>query len=517
MTPAPSYLPRLAAAARAPSVALIATCLLLGSIFLFDLEADPDLFARLAVGRLVTASGEVPTTDPYAFTATKPLWVDHEWLSGVVFHSVLQHGGSAGLFAFKCALCWLTLTLLLRAHRLRRDDRSVAPHWLLLMAASSAYLWISTVRAQVFTYLFLALFLLAFAEHERRGRRGLLLALPLVMAIWAQCHGGFVVGLGFLAIHAIHAIHPTHAAAAARRPGRSVLALGVLAANVASTFLSPYGGVEYWRYILDAITMNRPQIAEWAPLSMISPPAWVADLFLALIVVEVALRRRSPPAATVALALSAWFGYRHVRLIGVFVMVAFVYASDLLDGPVQRLGARAPRAFRIGTAGASLALLLSLPASLGFSLERLLNHGARLTTTTYPVAALDWLWHERDGGNLLVGFNHGSFALWRIHPRYRVSMDGRYEEVYPDATVELVARALDPRREGHEEALRTISPDFILVRVAGEAELAFGDLAGRWFEIYRDEAFALLSRDPPPNGRVAGPRPEPDDVWAQHF
>lgn len=54
-------------------------------------EADPDLFARVAVGRLVQAHGAIPLIDPFAFTPTLPLWIDHEWLSGVVFWFVISH------------------------------------------------------------------------------------------------------------------------------------------------------------------------------------------------------------------------------------------------------------------------------------------------------------------------------------------------------------------------------------------------------------------------------------------
>lgn len=39
---------------------------------------DADLGGRLAVGRLFCELGEMPKTDPFAYTPTLPLWVDHE-------------------------------------------------------------------------------------------------------------------------------------------------------------------------------------------------------------------------------------------------------------------------------------------------------------------------------------------------------------------------------------------------------------------------------------------------------
>ena len=39
-------------------------------------------------------------------------------------------------------------------------------------------------------------------------------------------------------------------------------------------------------------------------------------------------------------------------------------------------------------------------------------------------------------GNLAVPFNWGEYVIWHL-PECRCSMDGRYETVYPDSTVQL--------------------------------------------------------------------------------
>lgn len=60
-------------------------------------RADPDMFARVAVGRLVQRDGGVSHTDPFAYTPKLDRWVDHEWLSGVIFWRVAESGGDGGL------------------------------------------------------------------------------------------------------------------------------------------------------------------------------------------------------------------------------------------------------------------------------------------------------------------------------------------------------------------------------------------------------------------------------------
>ena len=46
--------------------------------------ADPDLFARVAMGRLIHTSMSIPMQDPFAYTPVKDIWIDHEWLSGLL-------------------------------------------------------------------------------------------------------------------------------------------------------------------------------------------------------------------------------------------------------------------------------------------------------------------------------------------------------------------------------------------------------------------------------------------------
>ena len=165
-------------------------------VFLGNLSTDPDLFARVAMGRLIDSLGYVPLVDPFAFTPKKIFWIDHEWLSGVVFYFLSQHGGDAALFFGKVFLVGLTVWFLLQATKLLLNDTQPALPWILFCTVSASFVWISTVRCQVFTYLFIAFTLYAFAQYMQRNKAIALLTLPLVMLLWCTLHGGFFVGLG---------------------------------------------------------------------------------------------------------------------------------------------------------------------------------------------------------------------------------------------------------------------------------------------------------------------------------
>jgi hypothetical protein len=62
--------------------------------------ADADLWGHLAFGPRHRATSQPIQSDNYSFTADRP-WINHEWLSEVVFFSVYRIAGAPGLIAFK--------------------------------------------------------------------------------------------------------------------------------------------------------------------------------------------------------------------------------------------------------------------------------------------------------------------------------------------------------------------------------------------------------------------------------
>ena len=54
------------------------------------------LAPEVIVGQDIIAAGSIPARDSYSFTSDRP-WINHEWLSQVIFASIYAAGGVAGL------------------------------------------------------------------------------------------------------------------------------------------------------------------------------------------------------------------------------------------------------------------------------------------------------------------------------------------------------------------------------------------------------------------------------------
>jgi hypothetical protein len=475
--------------------------------------ADPDLFSRVGMGRLVAVTGGVPLVDPFAYTLRHPVWIDHEWLSGVVFYGLAEWGGDWALFVFKLAALLVTIVLAAGAARLWSPGDRLAAVWLLLGFVGCRWVWASTVRAQVFTYLFLALFLYVFVDFERRGRRVSLALLPPAMALWANVHGGFVVGLGLLGLLLVSTLWQ---APRGERLARAWPVAASLAGCVAATLVNPYGPA-YWGYVLHAVTMPRPHITEWAPLDVLGGEGVVPNLLLGLVVAGWWLGpARRQPTALLCLVASAFFGYRHVRLSAIFVLVAVVYGGGLMSVAVERVLVGRRRETTARAAAFLLAGVLPVCAAVvAWSLA--VPRAFSLDYHAYPVAALEWLRESAPGGRVLVDFNLGSYAGWRLHPRFLVSLDGRYEEVYPEETARTVTDAFDPASPTQQASFRAVSPDYVVLGARSPAFAGRAQFGPDWHVAYRDAHFAVLSRTPPPSGRPAGPPAHVRPPWEPLF
>jgi hypothetical protein len=265
--------------------------------------------------------------------------------------------------------------------------------------------------------------------------------------------------------------------------------------------------------------MPRPHIGEWAPLDVFGLEGVIPNVFLALVVVGLWLApRRRDPTATALIAVSAFAGYRSLRLSAIFVLVAAVYGSGAMSAALARLGALAGARFERVKRAAAVLLACALPAiAVPVAASVLRPRAFALDYAPYPVAALEWLRTHESGGRLLVDFNLGSYALWRLHPRFQVPIDGRFEAVYPETTAALAADAFDVASPTQAASLDRLRPDWILLKTTGRAFAGVARFGTAWHVVYRDPRFVLLGRTPPADGIPAGPPRTAHPTWAPLF
>ncbi len=455
-------------------------------------EADNDLWMHLFVGRWIWEQGAIPRVDALSYTATGSPWVDHEWLWQVLAFLSFHFGGPRVLFALKVALVALCVVCcawsVFQRPGMERDAATKADthgYWLvgivlLLTIPVLARGW--AMRPQLATYVLLPA-LLALLGRWERGSRGLWALVPLGFALWANLHGGFVLGLLALAFFA-----GAGAVEGSREWGRRgvLLFLGLVASAC-----NPYGP-QLYAYLWDELGRPHP-ITEWqrVVLEVEHGP------FLLLGAIYVAtlrwLPRKSDSLWRALLAGGALvFAWRHQRHTPVFALLAAPLLYLQLRGLLAVLRARSwtltPPAQQAIVIGVALIALLQS----GFAVAGFYRHGGRFVfdPRDYPVGAVQSLRTGGGRGNLAVPLDWGGYVLWHLAPQVKPSLDGRFATVYPASVVEDNFAFF--RGEAEWRRLIELYPTEAVLLPAGVVHPLQRE-AG-WLRVYGDETAVLYVR-----------------------
>jgi hypothetical protein len=235
-----------------------------------------------AVGAAIVRAGALPHAIPYA-AAPGVAWHDAPALGQIVFHGLQSLFGDKGLVLAQVVAVGVALFVLaldLRGAQ-ARDGAGAAVIFAVLVAAPAAFL---VVRAQLFSLALFPVLVLLVRSEARAPSRRIWLAVPLV-ALWANLHGGVLVGFAVLAAYLL--LHRLREAPA--------LAIAVLAAAAAALLATP-ALLQTAAY--DAGVLGGEAAAEhyglWAPLSLREP---LDLLFIAIAtpLLVLALRHRPAP------------------------------------------------------------------------------------------------------------------------------------------------------------------------------------------------------------------------------
>lgn len=382
-------------------------------------RADPDLWGHVRFGLDTMHAGHLTSVDPYSFTQDVP-WVNHEWLSEVQMGAAYAVGGDTGLALLKSALTGGALLLVWTALVGIRTGVRIGVCTLAVMG--TLHMW-ATVRPQLWTLLAMTLLCRILLADRPRTHWWL----PPLFAVWVNCHGGWIVGIGVLGAWAFGSV--------LHEPRQLLHWALIVAMCVLASLVNPYGW-GLWAFMARTVHMNRA-IAEWGPLwgtPFLNWIPWIVATGAAvwsLWPIE-GVNRTGRLRAAIVFGMLAFSSARVMRIESLYICAAAILLAPWLaarfpglEPGASRLPVEAQRVVAATLAAFAAAGAIALGVH-GLSCVREFGDWLPDATTAH---ALD---DARDG-RLVTFFDWGEYALWHFGPRLRVSMDGRRETVYSEA------------------------------------------------------------------------------------
>jgi hypothetical protein len=457
-----------------------------------QVAADPDLWGHLRFGAEIWETGGIPRTDGHSYTAWGERWINHEWLTEALFWAVYALAGSAGLVVLKVGLGLLVLELLSSLYFAReRSLLAYGPCFVLfVLAAAPGFM----TRPQLMTYLGLALWLVAL-DRFFAGRRGAIWWTPLIMLLWVNLHGGVLAGIGLFAV------------VAALETGRCWLGgerhwlplVVCFALSCLALLANPYGA-DLWRFLHQSVSTPR-DIDEWAPIVLLNTSHWPFKLMTLLFLATLARPTPKRPWELAIISLTIVYGFRHQRhsVLAAIVMTPYLACESAaairgLKGVQRRLRAFSPAFHR--ALGACLLGFVLFQVGRAAVTHWTHRFSISVDTARYPVAAMRFMEANGIDGNILVPFEWGEYVVWK-RPRSRVSLDGRFDTVYPEEVIR-AGFAFTAGREGWNRVIEDFPTDIVLSRRTDHGHWLMGTYPG-WERIYQDAVAAIWVpvTDPP--------------------
>ncbi len=560
-----------------PGVALIIAAILSTGLATITTNcADPDLWGHVQYGREVLRDGVLPRTATWTYAAEGAPWVNHENIAEFLLAGTVDAFGTAGLPWMKLSLAALIFALMMYSARKSGAGWLSIAILVTVVAANVQFHW--HFRPQILTYTCLAM-MLALWQHVFRGfgsvpDRDLRLArrsvggalraeynlpealnttresqpaerldnskmqspcearvlglwlLPPLMCFWANSHGGFAAGLAILGVgHAVTGLQLLWRNGLTHREIPLKLTL-ITIASFAATLLNPYG-IGLWQFMLDALKLPRPEIADWGPLELWSRESTNFWLLIAIVALSLGLdRRRVIPAQTVLLALLLWQGVSHCRHLSILAIACGFWIPrhlhaviEIVRNQLQRLDVRSTwqeNVHRSEGFGRRVLGTVALIGVVAFNVVRLNSKMADVPVerSEYPVAAMQFL-HDRNlRGKVLVTFNWAQYAIGCFAadggsgPPSRVAVDGRFETCYPreitDVCFDFWLGPPDPARRYRSpltppfdpaRALKMQQPDLVLLsREQLPSVRVMQSRVEEWVLLYQDALAQLWGR-----------------------
>ncbi len=393
-----------------------------------------DVYYHLFAGRWMLDHGTIPTRGIGSATFGEKPWHDNEWgfqllaaalgrttrdADGVL---VLTRGGQTALIFLRVlALGW---SLALLSAQMARDGidgltRSVA----LVLGAFLTFnnlFW--AVRPQIFSYFGIVL-LLWLLTRDRTGNDGSAWWSLLVIALWANLHGAFIIGIVLLGTEWVGELLENG-------PRKKRLGWVALLSPLAAC-LNPHGIAQL---IHPFLYLTRPEIhtgnAEWTRPDYLHLPLFLLALVLLGVGIGAAGRVRWRELLRVAAFLGLFTtAIRHLPLA---VLVLVPVMAGALTRAASRGGWRR-RLLPTGPGGRSglrrllsaLVLVVSVIALSGARFVGLRpEFGVRMIRAN-PEEGVRFLVREGVEGNGFNSYGSGGFLMFRLYPEERVFMDGR--------------------------------------------------------------------------------------------
>jgi len=486
------------------------------------LLGDAGIGWHIRAGQQILATHTTPRVDLFSSTMGGKAWFAWEWLYDVIVGQLEATLGLNGVvwftaFVIAAVFAWTFRLLIIRG-------TNVLIALVLVLLAISAAMIHFLARPHVLSWMFTLAWFWILQSYERespdgRRSRGLWL-LPLLMLVWVNVHGGFVLGFVLLGIFWAGAlwdwfctkegrIEDVFCRIAARKRVQALVGVGLV--SLAASLVNPYGWklhTHVYSYLSNRFLMDHIEEFRSPDFHGVAQKCFLILVLITLAALAAHGRGlRMSEMLTVLLAVFA--GMYASRNIPVSSLLLVMVIGPLLS-PV-RLG---QRFFEKMTAVESRLRGHLWPVLAVVATFLIAVNGGRVGTSVWmnahfdpsrmPVDAVDYLQTNKLAGPVLSPDYWGGYLIYRLYPGTKVVVDDRHD-LYGEEFLKSYLRMIKVQPEWKEflqdqqVQCLVLARDGALTSLLLEMQMRLE--APDWIEVYGDDTAVVLVRKGPDAAR----------------
>jgi len=470
-------------------------------------------------GQLILQAHSIPRVDPFSATMSGQAWYAWEWFYDVLVAAVHHAFGLNGVVFGTATIMAAAFVLVFRFTMRRGGSFPITLFLLVLSLGASAIHFLA--RPHVVSWLFSVIWFevldsAACTAGRERSRRVFLL--PLLMLLWVNLHGGFLLGFALLGVYFVGGTIQFFSSREQRDGGGVWLRRLGLATSLSllASFVNPYGyslHLHIYRYLSDRFLMNH--VNEFASPDFHGVAQQCFAVLLLVTIAALASARRKPgPSQLLAILLAAYSGLYASRNLPVSCLLFTLIIAPLLSETVANASVNAEiapllravfsRLHEFGVRMQSLEVNfqghLWMVLAFAFGLW-VCVHGGRVGSTQlinayfddkrFPVEAAEVI-AQRDLRELFCPDQWGGYLIYRLYPQTKVLVDDRHD-LYGDQFFKDYLKVILVQ-SGWEKVLDERQVNWILV----QKNSSLGTILGQtpeWKLIHEDGTAVLFHRE----------------------
>jgi hypothetical protein len=422
-----------------PSLADLLFIILLASLTMGALEprllGDAGTGWHIRNGEIMLQTRAVTRADPFSSSMGGQPWYAWEWLYDGAVAAIHHAAGLNGVALLTAFLIAASFFLLFRLMLAGGSDLLLAVILLVLSVGASAIHLLA--RPHVVSWLLTLVWFHLLDSAESTGNSRRICWLPVIMLLWVNVHGGFLLGFVLLAIYLA-------AALMRRRENREYIRRLLVAGGLsfAATFVNPYGyklHIHVYQYLTNRFLMSH--IEEFASPDFHGVGQQCFLLLLLISIVAVAMRREQVRASGLLLMLfAAYSGLYASRNLPVSSMFLVLVAGPVLSGAMaassgvfRRIHAFSERMGRIESRSrahlwplAAILLGVWITAAQG-SVGGHKVMDAHFDGKRFPVDGASAMESTGLPAKVFAPDYWGGYLIYRFYPRMKVVVDDRHD------------------------------------------------------------------------------------------